>query len=94
MTCKICNGTGKVEVSYASAENGPTSDPEDERGIEPCSCDLGHVVWSGEMEEYEKNEKAFFASMGINLFSSGDSYNPDLTDAELAEQIERHGMLG
>lgn len=63
MVCKICNGTGKVEVSYASAENGPTDDPADEMGIEPCSCDVGHQVWLKEAEESEQASLEFFQAL-------------------------------
>lgn len=51
--CKVCGGTGLVEVSLASAENGPTDDPRDEIGCEPCDCSIGYDLWYKECVQAE-----------------------------------------
>lgn len=61
--CPTCRNTGKIDVSYADSENGPTNDPEDEHGIESCECAVGYQVWLRETEAVEAANAAFFAEM-------------------------------
>lgn len=63
--CPTCQNTGEIEVSYADPENGPTNNPEDERGTEPCDCPVGYQRWYTEAERSDKAAKEFFASIGL-----------------------------
>lgn len=63
--CKICDDTGWITVSLASAENGPTADPRDEIAVEPCDCPLGYVAWLKDAEENDRQNREFFASIGL-----------------------------
>lgn len=75
--CPTCRNTGKVEVSYADPENGPTNDPADESGIEPCECPVGYQVWYHETEANEKTNAAFFNSLLEEAARAYDPYRHD-----------------
>lgn len=61
--CLKCDGTGWVTVSYADPENGPTADPADEQGTEPCECPEGERALHEYNEKLERDNAEHFARM-------------------------------
>ena len=66
-TCSICKDYGRIEVSYADPENGPTDDPADEFGWEPCDCEKGRKLLHKENEDNEKALNEFLESIGDTM---------------------------
>lgn len=58
--CDKCFDTGRIQVSLASAENGPTDDPADEIGYEYCDCPHGYELFRDETGEYESQHAKYF----------------------------------
>lgn len=81
--CDKCKGTGKVTVSYASAENGPTNDPADESGIEFCDCEAG---WTEFVIDNIKNEQGNAAEFGWNYTGPDLSEVPTLVQAYMRDE--------
>jgi hypothetical protein len=62
--CGTCKDTGWHTVSYADVENGPTADPRDEYGEEPCpDCEAGYNAWYAAAEAEDLDEREFIASL-------------------------------